>query len=301
MARLLPVLIGTAITAAALHLPAAAQSQVVGNASSVVGEVRMTNAQNTQPRPITLRQRLAWGDLIQTGSQSQMQILLLDRSTFAVGPRSRVRIDRYVYDPAEGRSAAVTLLRGALRFFSGRQGGSNSADVDTPSGRIGIRGTAIDMLVGEDAKKFGRDEPAVDGARASDDEATLVVLRGPGAGTAGGLTPGRAEVTAGGVTVVLDRPGMATFIPRAGAAPIGPFQISDAGLINIQDELAGEVARASGGGLLGDILPVLGGVAAVAVGVAVATGGGDNPDGQQQEPRGTPPGSNQGSATGGKP
>lgn len=266
-----------ALSCALLALATPAAAQVVGNASSVVGEVRLSNAAITDPRRIALRQRIAWGDLIQTGGGSQAQILLLDRSTFGIGARSRVRIDRFVYDPDAERSITASLLRGALRFFSGQQASGNNAEVNSPSGRIGIRGTAIDMLVGEDAKKIARDEPAVGDVDARDSEATLVVLRGPGAGTSGGLTPGLADVTAAGVTVRLDRPGQAAFIPRLGAAPIGPFMISDAGLIRVQDELAGEVARAASGGLLGDILPVAAGLAAVAVGVIVATdGGGDN-------------------------
>lgn len=266
-----------AVALLALATPAMAQQQVVGTAASVVGQVELTNAAITRPQRIALNRRLAWGDLIRTGHGAQMQILLLDRTTFGIGPRSNLRIDRYVYDPNASRSLAATLLEGALRFLSGRQASGNSADIDTPSGRIGIRGTAIDMLVGEHAKAIARDEPAVGGGNnASDREATLVVLRGPGPGTAGGLTPGLADVTAAGVTVRLDRPGMAAFIPRNGAPPIGPFQISDAGLGKVIDRVSATVERANDGSLLGDILPVAAGVAAV-VGVAVlADGNGDN-------------------------
>jgi hypothetical protein len=290
------------VLTATLFAPAHAQQRTeVGTAASVVGEVRMSNTQIRDPRRITARQRLAWGDMVQTGGGSQLQILLLDRSTFGIGARSRVTIDRYVYDPAQGRSLAATFLRGALRFFSGRQAPGNSADVTTPSGRIGIRGTAIDMLVGEEARAIARDEAAVGDIRSREDEATLVVLRGPGAGTAGGLTPGLAEVTAAGVTVQLDNPGEAAFIPFNGAPPIGPFQISDAGLSRVIDRLAGEVVRAGDGGLLGDLLPVAAGVAAVAVGVLVATDDdsgqtattqdttGQNPAGQTTAPNTTVP------------
>lgn len=250
-----------------------AQAQVVGTAASVVGEVNLTNATITRPQRVALNRRMAWGDQVRTGHSAQMQILLLDRTTFGIGPRSTLRIDRYVYDPNASRSLAATLLEGALRFLSGRQAGGNSADIDTPSGRIGIRGTALDMLVGEHARAIARNEPAVGGGNnASDREATLVVLRGPGTATAGGLTPGLAEVTAAGVTVRLDRPGMAAFIPRNGAPPIGPFAISDAGLGRVIDRVSATVERANDGSLLGDILPVAAGVAAV-VGVAVLTGG----------------------------
>lgn len=241
---------GLALAAASAATPASAQRVEVGNAATVVGDVKMSNAAITRPRAIQRRERLAWGDRVDTGKKSQLQILLLDRSTFGVGASSRVQIDRFVYDPDAGRSVFATFVKGALRFFSGREDGENSAEVQTPAGRIGIRGTAVDMLVGEEAQEIGEDEEFVDDTDdvdSDEDEATLVVLRGPGAATAGGLAVGRAEVTGAGVTVVLDQPGLAAYIPRNGAPPIGPFQISNKGLSQVQDELAPEVARAADG------------------------------------------------------
>lgn len=281
------VIAGFALATAFAAYPAAAQRVEVGNAATVVGDVKMSNAAIRNPRKIERRQRLAWGDQVDTGKRAQLQILLLDRSTFGIGASSRVRIDRFVYDPNEGRSLVATVFKGALRFFSGRQEGANSADITTPAGRIGIRGTALDLLVGEEAKDIAEDEDFVDDTRGVDgkkDEATLVILRGPGAATAGGLTVGSAEVESGGVTVVLDRPGLAAYIPRNGAPPIGPFFISNGGLAKVQDELAPEVARAAdGGGLLDTLIPVAAGVAgAVALGAILSGDGDDGGDGRQQ-------------------
>jgi hypothetical protein len=265
-----------ALASALLAAPATAQRVEVGNAATVVGDVKLSNAAIRNPRAIQRRERLAWGDRIDTGRRSQLQVLLLDRSTFGVGASSRVQIDRFVYDPDAGRSVFATLAKGALRFFSGRQVGSNSAEIRTPSGRIGIRGTALDLLVGEEAEEIAKDERFVDDADvdSDEDEATLVVLRGPGAGTAGGLAVGVAEVEAAGVTVALDQPGHAAYIPRNGAPPIGPFFISNRGLAQVQDELAPEVARAAdGNGLLEALVPVAG---AVALGVLLSGDGDDN-------------------------
>jgi len=289
---------GVFLAAAIVAVPAAAQRVEVGNAATVVGDVKMSNASIRSPRKIERRQRLAWGDRVDTGRRSQLQILLLDRSTFGIGANSQVRIDRFVYDPNEGRSVVATFFKGALRFFSGRQEGNNSADVETPSGRIGIRGTALDLLVGEAAKSIAEGEEFVDdanGPKARNNEATLVVLRGPGAATQGGLTVGRAEVVAAGVTVVLDQPGLAAYIPRNGAAPIGPFFISNAGLAKMQDQQAPEVARAanSGGGLLGDLLPIVGAVAGAAALGALLSGDDDN-DGRTNQ---TPPNPNNTTST----
>ncbi|QKG71764.1 FecR family protein [Erythrobacter mangrovi] len=254
---------GTLVLTSFSGTPLMAQERVeVGNAATVVGDVRMSNPQITKPRKIERKQRLAWGDMVDTAKKSQLQILLLDRSTFGIGASSRVRIDRYVYDPEKGRSVFMTMIKGALRFLSGRQGGENSAEIQSPSGRIGIRGTALDMLVGENAEDIAEAEEAVGKVDSNKDEATLVVLRGPGAATEGGLTVGLAEVTAAGQTVVLDQPGLAAYIPRNGAPPIGPFFISNPGLAKLQDELAPEVARAAKGGrLLKALLPIAGAIA----------------------------------------
>ncbi|WP_172970264.1 FecR domain-containing protein [Erythrobacter sp. THAF29] len=255
--------------------PATAQRTEVGAASSVVGKVSFRANGTGDRRSVVRKQRFAWGDLITTEKKSQLQILLLDRSTFGVGARTQVRIDRYVYDPDAGRSGVVTLIKGVLRFFSGI-GGDNSAEVNTPAGRIGIRGTAVDMLVGKRAEKIVEKEDFVGRVDSDEDEATLVVLRGPGADSASGLTPGLVDVEGAGVVVTLDEPGLAAYIPRAGAAPIGPFRISDKGLVRVQEQLAPEVKRANdGGGLLETLLPIA--VGAVALGVLL-----DGDDDSQQ-------------------
>ncbi|WOE75900.1 FecR family protein [Alterisphingorhabdus coralli] len=255
---------------------ATAQQRVeVGNAASVAGNVTLENNRLEKPIKVKRRQRIAWGDVIRTKKNSQMQILLLDRSSFGIGQRSRVRIDRYVYDPNKGRSLFTTFIKGALRFFSGSSKGENSAEISTPSGRIGIRGTAIDMLVGEKAEDIAEDEGFVGSVRSDDDEATLVVLRGPGANTQSGLTLGLADVTGAGVTVVLDEPGLAAYIPREGAAPIGPFRISNRGLARVQNQILPRWARSlKNGGILDE---VIGGAAAAAIiGAILGTTGGDD-------------------------
>ena len=136
--------LATSLVLVAIASPAAAQERVeVGNAATVVGDVRMSNAAIRTPRKVERRQRFAWGDLVDTGKKSQLQILLLDRSTFGIGASSRVRIDSFVYDPEAGRSVVATFFKGAMRFFSGQEDANNRADVSTPAGRIGIRGLSL--------------------------------------------------------------------------------------------------------------------------------------------------------------
>jgi hypothetical protein len=266
------------ITLSAIASPLGAQQRVeVGNAASVAGDVTLENSQTKKPVKVERRQRIAWGDLIETGRNAQMQILLLDRSNFGIGQRSRIRIDRFVYDPNKERSVFATLIKGTLRFFSGEEAGNRSGEISTPSGRIGIRGTAVDMLVGEDARDIAEKEPAVGNVTANKNEATLVILRGPAANAQPGLAPGRVEVSGAGVTVVLDQPGLAAYIPRMGAAPIGPFRIGDKGFARVQDELAPRWARSLKGGIPKEVIA---GAAAAAVigGILLGNSGKDAPD-----------------------
>jgi len=261
-----------------------AQERVeVGNAASVVGDVTLQAGGKGKKKDVERKDRVAWGDLIATGKKSQLQILLLDRSTFGMCALAQLRVDRFVYDPNEGRSLFATFIKGALRFFSGREDERNSAEIGTPAGRIGIRGTAVDLLVGKNAEEIAEKEEAVGKVASNKDEATLVILRGPGPATDGGLIPGIVDVEGAGETVTLDSPGLAAYIPRAGAAPIGPFRISNGGLANVQDELAPEVARAAkGGNFLEKLIPFA--VGAIAIGTIL-----DGDSGSQSRTTGTSP------------
>jgi hypothetical protein len=266
------------ITLSTVANPAAAKQRVeIGNAASVAGDVTLENNQIQRPIKVERRQRIAWGDLIETGRNAQMQILLLDRSNFGIGQKSRIRIDQFIYDPRKERSVFATLMKGALRFFSGEETGKRSGEISTPSGRIGIRGTAVDVIVGKSARDIAEKEPFVGRVRSNKDEATLTVLRGPGIIAQPGIAPGRVEVTGADVTVVLDQPGLAAYIPRQGAAPIGPFRIGDKGLAQVQDELAPRWARSFKGGIPDEAIA---GAAAAAIigGILLGTRGRDGTD-----------------------
>ena len=245
---------------------AAAQggAAVIGMAASVVNDVRLSNAGSPKPRPVALRQRIALADLIQTGKGSQLQVMLLDRSTFSIGANAMLRIDRFVYDPARGRNSGASVTRGAFRFMSGQPNRANSTTISSPVATIGIRGTVLDGVVGEGARDIAKGEmKEVKDAKTDKQTATLVVLRGPGPRTEAGADVGAASVTSGGVTVQLTEPMQAVFVPRAGAAPIGPFRLSPSGFAKLQDQIFPRQAVGGGGGLLGEllkILPVLPGV-----------------------------------------
>ena len=221
-----------ALALGAIPAPALAQ-QVVGVVSAIKNHVRLR-----KPRapmlPATLRQRVAIGEEIHTGARSQLQMLLLDKSTFTIGATAQLTVDRFVYDPNRGtRSMGATVARGAFRFMSGKRT-SGSSTIKTPVATIGVRGTLVDGVVGQAAALIAAGEPAGRGVQSDPATASLIVLRGPGRATRGNVSPGAIDVTSGGQTVNADRPMLAIYVPGPGRRPIGPFVISDAGLMKLQ-------------------------------------------------------------------
>jgi hypothetical protein len=164
---------------------------------------------------------------------------------------------------------------------------SGPVSVRTPVATIGIRGTIFEGVVGEDAIRIARGEAAVGKkVKARKDEASLIVLRGPGPRTQGDTRPGAIDVTVGGLVVTLDGPGLALYAPRNGAPPIGPFMISPAGLQALQSLLRTTAEPGGGGkkksnGMRNALLGIAG--AAAAAGGATVIGGKKKRRQQQQQ------------------
>jgi hypothetical protein len=218
---------------AAVALAAPALAQTVGVNAAIRNKVLTKPANVADLRPAVLKARVTLGEQVVTAGSSMLQILLLDRSNFTVGANARVTIDKFVYDPNRSASAvAASVARGAFRFMSSKSVHKmpGQTAVRTPVASIGVRGTVFEGVVGPDAVRIALGEEAAAAAGGADqDSATLVILRGPAA-TA--TTPGGAiDVTANGQTITLDRPGLALFVPGPGANGVGPFPISDKGLL----------------------------------------------------------------------
>jgi hypothetical protein len=260
--------------------PLLAQADAVGVNAAIRNKVEIRHVADGKVRPAVLRERVLLNDIVRPEKASQLQILLLDRSTFTVGANARIAIDRFVYDPAaKSRALGVSVTRGAFRFMSGRTLGrpSGPVSVRTPVATIGIRGTIFEGVVGEDAIEIAKHEPAIGKkVKSKEDEASLIVLRGPGRATQGDVIPGAIDVSASGQTVTLDSPGLAVYVPRRGAAPIGPFRISTAGLLALQSLLRTSAEPGGGSGSSGGHNALLGvaGAAAIVAGGAVLGGGG---------------------------
>ncbi len=79
-------------------------------------------------------------ELIRTGDSGVAHLRFHDNSNLSVGPKSSVRLDKFVYDPNKSAgSVAVEATRGSFRFVTGSQS-KGSYQVKTPYGTLGIRG-----------------------------------------------------------------------------------------------------------------------------------------------------------------
>jgi hypothetical protein len=90
-------------------------------------------------------------ELVRTGDKSTAKLIFLDSSNLAVGPISRVVLDRFVYDPSQPSSQelGVELATGLFRFTTGVLD-KRAYSITTPTAAIGVRGTVLDISVQSD-------------------------------------------------------------------------------------------------------------------------------------------------------
>ncbi len=207
-----------------LVVAAPVQAQDVGVNAAIRNSVQTRSSTSGPLRPAQLRGAVRLGDQFVTGTQSQVQVLLRDRSTFTVGSNARMTVDRFVV--SENGGSAVSVARGAFRFVSGRTARSSSREaIGTPVGSIGVRGTIVEGVVGPDILAILRAQPDVPPFTGDEETMLLVVLRGP-SGDAGTFdTPGAVDIERNGVTVSLERPGQALLVSSDGV--FGPFFLPD--------------------------------------------------------------------------
>ena len=217
------------LLACALVGASAAADNRVGVNAAIRNTVQEKEAGPGALHPAVLRAPVALGDTVVSGSDSALQMLLIDHSVFTVGANARVTIDRFVYDPDRGTSdIAASVATGAFRFMSGRSLHGFGADaINTPVASIGVRGTMLEGVVGPGAVQVLSGEPRLPPFNGDPANLNLIVLNGPGKNSQGFDTPGAIDVTAGGTTVTINHPGQAVVVFGPGQPPFGPFNLSD--------------------------------------------------------------------------
>lgn len=126
--------------------PAAAQP--IGTADAV-GTDTYRRADGIATAPVELYQRVWRDDAVITDFDGQIGILLDDGSRLAIGPRSIVDLDQFIWYPETGVGALhIEMQRGVARLTSGAIP-DRGYRILTPTSRLGIRGTDLLMFVNQ--------------------------------------------------------------------------------------------------------------------------------------------------------
>jgi len=123
----------------------AVEKTTIGNARTVVKTV--TGTLEADLRQIQLLDDIYHNEVIETGDESATEFVFLDETKLALGPNSRLVLDRFVYDPEPDKASFVmTATAGVFRFVSGKLP-KKSYEIHTPTATIGIRGTVFSFIV----------------------------------------------------------------------------------------------------------------------------------------------------------
>jgi hypothetical protein len=135
------------VTAAAVSLSftTALAAEGVGEAMAVIDAASVSG--QIGERVLAVGSRVFIGDLVATDAAGEAQLLFADGTRMVVGPNSSLVIEEFLFrgKAAENRFA-VRALGGVFRFISG-DSGDKGYSIQTPTGTIGVRGTAFDFTV----------------------------------------------------------------------------------------------------------------------------------------------------------
>jgi hypothetical protein len=116
-------------------------------AAARVGVTSATEGDPTGKPPMDAERILRVGidvvadELITTNEKDRAHLVFLDGTSLTVSPNARLKIDRYVYDPAsQTGTIGVTAAQGVFRLVGGKISKSSAITINTPSATMGLRG-----------------------------------------------------------------------------------------------------------------------------------------------------------------
>jgi hypothetical protein len=118
------------------------QDSIAGSVSTVQGAAVVRRG--VEAIPASEGMHLMANDVLQTLGDGHLGAILQDGTRIGLGPNTELKIDRFVYEPADGKFALLLRLkRGVMAFISGRIArlAPDSVSVETPVGVLGLRGT----------------------------------------------------------------------------------------------------------------------------------------------------------------
>ncbi len=138
-----------AIWGALVLSPLYATAETVGQVAYVQVYGYETPPQGAR-EPIFLRDDVVTNTELETVIDGRLDVKFVDNTQLIVGSSSKVKVDRFVFDPSKSSGdVALNVSKGLMRFVSGRMA-SQSYKVRTPTATLGVRGTDFVVAVAED-------------------------------------------------------------------------------------------------------------------------------------------------------
>ncbi len=133
---------------------AGTDGEPIGTVENVSGTVFAVRTDGTRVE-LEEGDQVFQGDILESGPDGAIGVLLADETTFSMGEEGRMVLDEMIYDPGtqEG-SVSLSILQGVFTFVSGQVAKTDpdAMTLDTPVATIGIRGTQVGIEIpnGED-------------------------------------------------------------------------------------------------------------------------------------------------------
>jgi len=147
--RYLPWRVGALTLVLGVATPALGQQPAVAGRIKTVSGAAFIVRQNASI-PAQVGQIVFEADAFKTGADGRIGATLNDETRISLGPNSEVRLNRFVYSPADGRlGLALRIVRGIATYVSGRIAklSPDSIRLETPEAIIGVRGTRLAIRV----------------------------------------------------------------------------------------------------------------------------------------------------------
>ena len=141
--------------AGVLTLVLAAATPALGQQPSAAGRIKVVSGSAFIVResgliPARAGQPVFEADGLRTGVDGRIGVTLKDDTRVSIGPSSEVRLERFVFAPADGGLGLVfKIVRGVAAYVSGRIAklAPDSVRLETPAAIVGVRGTSLAIRV----------------------------------------------------------------------------------------------------------------------------------------------------------
>lgn len=123
----------------------------IGSVEDADGSVFATRVDGTRVE-LEIGDPVFQGDIIESGADGSIGIVLADNTTFSMGEDGSMVLDEMIYDPdTQDGSVSLSVLEGVFTFVSGQVAKTDpdAMTIDTPVATIGIRGTQVGINVRE--------------------------------------------------------------------------------------------------------------------------------------------------------